>query len=194
MTLPLFSDDPEPIDDLPMPEKRYGILVTGPNASGKTTAVREALAPWMGDRRVRAFHPDHERNQDKIAEIEGEVLAVWGTAATVVIVEATNRAATATYRVVDRYPDMRVFEALVLAMSPETMRLNMQRRCAKSGKKFRDDYWTERTLHYEGQLRYRNMADLHFKGVATHLTIDSDYVASQAVVAHLRARVQACLA
>lgn len=194
MTLPLFDDEPETVVELPMPARRYGILVTGPNASGKTTAVREALAPWAGDRRVRAFHPDHERNKDKIAEIEFEVLAVWETAATVVVVEATNRAATATYRVVDRYPDMRVFEALVLSMEPETMRLNMQRRCAKRHKAYREDYWSEQTLRYEGLGRYRNMADAHFKNVATHLTIDSDYVATQAVVAHLRARVSACLA
>lgn len=134
-----------------------GILVTGPNASGKTTALQQAHAGYEHDPRLTVVYAD---NSDR-STFKGDALVmaqrmrdIWETEAEIVIVEGT-RMPTIVERVVKAFPGHREIQAFVTLTQPETMEKQLRARCARLGKRFRDDYWKYPKLHYECQRRYR---------------------------------------
>lgn len=180
---------------------RLGFLVIGPNASGKTTAVKAALGTpqalaALASGCLIVFHPDDEvRGADRgIASIENAALRLWGDArAAVVVIEGTNRAALGAIRAWRRDAS-RSMEVLVTSMSADVMRASIQARCEKRRKRFRSDFWSEKALAYEGSRRYRNLASRECADAAvTHWPIDIGYVGQKSMVDYLSAKIAAGL-
>lgn len=183
-------------EPLPAPAHRYGFLVTGPNASGKTTTVQSALEPWREDRRLAVAHAD---NADR-STFKGDgptMLAalrdLWLSNATVVVVEGTNRIAGKLAEVLAEDRDTRTCEALVTEMTGATMRRALVARCQKLGKRFRDDYWSDRVLEYEGRRRYQSLIERYYPDARVWV-VEDGYAACADLGAYLRDRVAACLA
>lgn len=148
-----------------------GILVTGPNASGKTTATMSALAPWVRDPRLATVYAD---NSDRAAfkgtmnDMVDRMETIWRSSAELVVVEGTNRIATVLGYLFRRLPDNpRVTSCHVTLMAPEFMEASIRARCLEKGKRFRDDYWTHRVLEYESQRRYKSVIRDYFGGCVT---------------------------
>lgn len=138
------------------------LLITGPNCSGKSTAADLALRPWAADPRLVVAHGDADGTyKGNPAAQQAAVQALWDSAAPVVVIEGTQRLATAVGLVAGRNRGRR-FVALITTQAPDVMRAHLQARCAKAGKTFRADYWTDKVLQYEGQLRFRNLAPRMF--------------------------------
>jgi hypothetical protein len=159
---------------------KYGMLVTGPNASGKTTATQKALQFWVGDQRMRTVYAD---NSDRSAfkgtmnDMVELLLGIWESDAHLVVVEGTNRIATVLGRVIERAPDARKWSAHVaVPTSGAVMGEHIRRRCELLKKRYRDDYWVERVLDYESQRRYRNkMQEAFSGGPVYYYPIEADY-------------------
>lgn len=173
---------------------KYGMLVTGPNASGKTTATQRALKMWENDARLKTVYAD---NSDRSAfkgtmnDMVELLLGIWESDATLVVVEGTNRIATVLGRVIERNPQARGWSAHVaVPTSGAVMGDHIRRRCALLKKRYRDDYWTARVLDYESQRRYKNkMAEAFSEGAVYYYPIESDYTGTDAIYeqVHLRA-------
>jgi len=132
------------------------ILVTGPNGSGKTTAVQRAMVGFnvpvlYADSRDKKefFGGTMERSVELIS-------ALWTSKQPCLIFEGTDRVARI---VVKLCADQRVRRLHIFAtrMTPFVMLANLKARCEHSGKRFRDEYWTSSKLVYEGQKRYANL-------------------------------------
>lgn len=183
-------------EPLPEPARRYGFLVTGPNASGKTTTVQAALEPWRGDRRLAVAYADNaDRSTFKGdgATMLAALRDLWLSNATVVVVEGTNRVAGKLAEVIAEDTPARSCEALVTEMTGDTMRRALVARCAKLGKRFRDDYWADRVLEYEGRRRYQSLIERYYPDARVWLVQDG-YAACADLGAYLRERVATCLA
>lgn len=76
------------------------VLVTGPNASGKTTAVQKALEEWTLDSRVAAVHADN-RDRGLFADNFDALPSVIASPSQVVVLEGTSRIANAVGRITD---------------------------------------------------------------------------------------------
>lgn len=77
---------------------KLGILVTGPNASGKTTAVTEALKGWTVEDGVKAIHADNSDRglfEPTFAPLE----QLWQDPIHVMVLEGTSRVANALGRI-----------------------------------------------------------------------------------------------
>lgn len=136
---------------------KYGFMVTGPNSSGKTTAVERATAGYARDNRLIVSYADNRDRrmyQGDAEQMANLIQDLWLSPAQVVIVEGT-RVPTLVERVYRRYPNERELLAFVTQTSPEDMETQLRNRCLKTGKRFRDDYWTRNKLVYEGSRRYR---------------------------------------
>lgn len=175
--LTLFSS-PEPTGP------RRGLLVMGPNASGKTTAVAQATAGL----RVRVVHGDVELNTSSLVEMQRRLAEIWISAWGTVVIESTNRLALCLLRLLETAPGERSADIMVTAMDPAVMRAALQARCAERGKRFRADYWDEGRLTYEGRGRYVNLAE-RFRpvaGVVTEWPIGPAYAGHGALTAAIR--------
>lgn len=173
--------------------RRLGLLVLGPNASGKTTAVREALAPFQGDLRVVGVHADKSPYGQLSAEAGSALLGqIWGGRASAVVVEGT-RCGTMLARLLEASPSAREAALILTAVTPETMRAHIEARCRRVGKRFRSDYWAGvKLVAHAG--RHRREAERHFAGLPTEVfEIGPAYEGSEALVRAIRERVRVCL-
>lgn len=183
-------------EPLPEPAARYGFLVTGPNASGKTSAVTDALKEWVGDRRVAAAYADNSNRGTFKGDgptMVASVRRIWADRAPVVVIEGTNRIALKLAQVIQAEPELRTCEALMTLAEPEVMQQMIRARCERLGKRFRDDYWTLRVCKGEGQGRYRSLGRRLFPGTR-YFNVGPDYAAAGELRDYLRDRVTACLA
>lgn len=168
---------------------RVGLLVTGPNASGKTTATRQALEPWERDTRLTTVYADNSNRsmfKGTMDEMVARLAEVWGSAADLVVVEGTSRIGQALSRA--REGSARDLRVVMTVTSPAGMERMLRTRCAKLGKRYRDDFWGEQALTYESRFRYVNMMASRFSGIVpTVIEMDSDYVAAADLVSAVRA-------
>lgn len=168
------------------------VLVTGPNASGKTTTVRTALAPWARDARVVCIHADDQSgiNKSTMPEMTAELERIVGGHQKVTVVEGTNRIAL-VFGDVMRRAGLAV-EANYTETSAAFMRASLMARCASKGKRFRDDYWTERVLNYEARLRYQRLMARLFEGFCpvNLWPVGEGYEGTQALGMHLQTLVR----
>jgi ribose 1,5-bisphosphokinase PhnN len=131
------------------------VIVTGPNGSGKTTAVDRAVAPWRFDRRITVVHGDHQPEfHGEVGQVRASVASQIESGADVVVFESTDRV-TRAVALSDRSGIDCV--AFVTETEPDAMRARLRRRCLQRGKPYRDDYWDLKRLLYEGTRRYRNL-------------------------------------
>lgn len=130
-------------------------LVTGSNAAGKTTAVTRALEPWASDPRLVNIDADSDRLYKGTPEEQREAIRVLFDRPAPVVVVTGTRINKPVLDVIEEHGqrDLTVF---VVTQKPGVMRAHLQARCEKTGKAFREDYWTHRTLEYEGMRRYSN--------------------------------------
>lgn len=174
---------------------KHAILVSGPNASGKTTSTQRALAPWVGDPRLVAVYAD---NSDRKAfkgtqtEMEDRLLALWEQDAEVLVVEGTNRIAMAFARVTKR-SDTRTWESNIMRVPPWFLKWALQTRCEKLGKRFRDDYWVEKVLVYETQKRFKVIDEKHLSSKTEWWEIGDGYHGQERFEGYLRNRLWALL-
>jgi len=171
--------------------RRVAILLTGPNCSGKTTAVERAAEGWP-EGALRVVHADKELKGSP-AEQEAALAAAWAGPEAALLVEGINRGASAFAEVSARCREAREVVAVhVTRSSPAIMREHLIARCAKRGKRFRADYWTHRVLLYEGTRRYAELARRRFPG-ARFWDVAADYSHLDALVETLRAQIREAL-
>lgn len=172
--------------------QRLGIVVLGPNASGKTSATRKAVKD-LGPV-VRLVNLDNEvafRHQT-----DDKLRPIWFGPQAVVMLEG-SRLGTVIARLTSDGPlgdgQHRSFELVLTVTSPETMRDHIRSRCERNGKRFRADFWSGKHLETHC-LRAAREVDRLFAGAhVTRFPIGSDYSGHDALVQHLRRRVESCL-
>lgn len=174
---------------------RLAILVTGSNAAGKTTAVQKVLEKFDGPlnsghiRSIRADN-DSEFKGQATEQIEAVKMA-WISSTPILIFEGT-RINTPLMAVAKTYKTDREFVVFMMNQSPEIMKTHLIARCAKAGKKFRDDYWTFQKLSYEGSKRYPN--SFRKNGVtAIPINVDLNYESSNLLISQLHEKITAAL-
>jgi hypothetical protein len=169
------------------------ILVTGPNASGKTTSVKAALTPWVDDPRVATVYADNGSGWKlKPAEMMAKLIDLCDTGVPVIVVEGTNRIASAVLDI-KRQIGARTLIVHATRASAEDMKASIRRRCEGNGKEFKAEYWTTKMCEYEGRGRYRNLIGKH--GVtATWWQMDLEFSYAPAFIAMLRKQVEEELA
>jgi hypothetical protein len=226
--MPLFD-----VDVQSMPSRRYGLLLVGPNASGKTTAVERVLAAFSGADVASVFADERDRRMltGDLTNM-GEQLrqGAWDQPSKVLVVVGTNYIAKAAgimiqgihgdtiqggpekqlatvgsvlngpadvvigegidrfARAARRTGSERTLDVCVTTQTPEVMKAHLQARCLKKGKRFREDYWVERALIYEGQRRYVNMAKDYFPN-ATFWPIGLNYEGQDELIAYMTEKV-----
>lgn len=186
----LFSCFEEPVA---APARRFGLLVLGPNASGKTSAVKQAMAEFVGDSRALVVLAD-KSPYGHISAGEGAALLrrIWEGQEAVVVVEGT-RCGTMMARAIAASPEARETSLLLTAVTPEIMRTHIEARCAKVGKLFRADYWAGKRLEAHAR-RHRGEALRYFAGMSTEVfEIGPAYEGHEALVHAIRDRVRAWL-
>lgn len=172
---------------------RVGVLVTGPNASGKTTAVRSALAGYARDGRVRVILADNSDRSKDVLQAEDMLAEIWCGPAQLVLVEGT-RVPTVLERVVAAHPSVRALKAFVTVTSPEIMEAHLRARCAALGKRFRDDYWIGKPLRYESQARYRVSVPRFVPAGDIHwFDVDETYTGAAQLASRLREAVHSAV-
>lgn len=179
---------------------RIGILVTGPNASGKTTATLAALAPWAEDTRLKTVYADNsDRSAFKgdMAAMVDRMAAIWFSETPVVLVEGTNRIALVLSRAIARDPSARVVSMAITRTTAAGMRAMLMSRCREKGKRFRDDYWQEKQLDYEAARRYPNLRHHSFAVVpperVRYFDMEATYQMSHALTTHVHGLVNDAL-
>lgn len=178
-----------------LPHRHHAILLIGPNASGKTTAVREGTRDWAGDPRVLAIYADTEKAyKTDPATVEYNFLTVWESPTAVLVIDGTDRSARALHRVIaaSRRTPPRTLDVHVTVVDPMAMRAHLAARCARSGRTFNAPYWTDEKCVYEGTRRYRNMASRSFPE-AQLWTIGEAYLECGQLVRTIQAQIQAAL-
>lgn len=132
------------------------IGLCGPSAIGKTTAVRRWLARY-GRLGLVGVHCDLEaeewpdgrrrvRGWKGTAGEKGELVAAHRAGAHVAVLESVRTTALNYFM-----PGEPVVLTLCRA---EVMGRALRARCTAKGKRYRDDYWDDRKLAYEGARRY----------------------------------------
>jgi hypothetical protein len=164
-----------------------GILVMGPNASGKTTAVQMAFDGVVADMRV--VHADTELNAGSLVLIQERLTHIWRSGYRTVVVESTNRAALCLLRLLESQRGETTMHVCVTTMAAEDMAAAIQKRCAKAGKAFRGDYWDQGRCRYEGEGRYRGLGERFalLGASVTYWRISDGYHGQAGLVEHLRA-------
>lgn len=177
------------------------ILVTGPNCTGKTTAVKAAVAGLTeseekghlrvvyadSDSKGEFFGGSLEASREKLREL-------WMSDTPVIVFEGTNRIALLVGEMktlkwaADRAPYRRVLVFATRAGAAD-MKEMLRARCEKAGKEFRGDYWTLERLVYEGSRRYFNLVQKWFGGVARWVAVDASYLGALALKLEVRAAV-----
>jgi len=165
--------------------RRYGLVITGPNASGKTTALRTALGDWDEDARVVRLHSDTTKHFDRIEE-------AWRSDAAVVAIEGIDRTARRVAEVITAFPNERTLEVVIASQAPEVMLAHLRARCAKVGKEFNEAYWSGDKLRYEGQRRYMGLRDRLYRN-ARLVDVDAEYAAWTPLIAEWRSSVRQAL-
>lgn len=169
-----------------------GILVTGPNASGKTTALQQAVAAYARDPRLVTIYADNsDRRTFKgdALEMSARLEDIWISPALAVIVEGT-RMPTVLERVVMKHPARRELYGVVTVSQPEVMEAQIRGRCTLLQKRFRDDYWKHDKLLYEGTRRYRKSVPRFIPDDRiSWWDMDAQYTASGAMAATIRVLV-----
>lgn len=132
------------------------IGLCGPNAIGKTTALRR----WC-DHYPKLYGAFADVQLETVGRVDTRVREWKGTVEDKAKLVQQHRE-TGHILVVDSARTM-ALEALhktdqiilVLCTGP-TMGRNIKARCEEKGKKYREDYWTKTKLEYEASKRYRN--------------------------------------
>jgi hypothetical protein len=175
---------------------KIGCLVTGPNASAKTTSLLTATEDYVGDPRLRVLYADNSNRKEFKCEAEeaaNRIEAIWRSDVPVVIAEGT-RMPTVLHRVVARNPDERQVMAFVTLTTAEVMEANVRARCAKKGKRYRDDYWTPHKFDYEGTRRYRLSVPRFIPDEFIQwFEMDTSYTNAPAMIAAIRSVVVGAL-
>lgn len=167
------------------------LLVTGPNASGKTTTVKTALEPWEGDTRIIRVYADND-GYWKVGpeEMKQKLTLAHQDGAPIILVEGTNRIATAVLELKRTFEaEQRQLAAHVTRSSSTMMRNAIMARCEKNGKKFRADYWTDRVCLYEGSGRYINLMNKYNVRDRKYWDVDATYSYAPALIETLRAQI-----
>lgn len=177
----------------PVTAQRVGILVTGPNCSGKSTTVLTALEPWGADPRIVSILADNRDSRlfkDAPAVVEERLREVWLGSAAVVVVEGTDRPARALSRVYASATKIRPLVVLVTEQRPETMAAHIQARCAAKGKPYNAAYWDRDRLSYEGMRRYPSLVAKMGASYVYRFEIDPAYDQCRRMVETIRTLVQ----
>lgn len=189
----LFEEEEE-VSPTAAVRARVAFIVTGPNCSGKTTAVRGVRQLFAGDDRVRFVHmdPGDFLKKDIMAE---RLERVWLSPVGIVVAEGVDAGVNALAVVMQRHPSFRNVECLCTQMSGEVMRDNLIRRCLDRGKAFRDDCWTIQKCAYYGERKYAPvMARLRAAGASVSTwRVGPSYDGQKALAEHLESRIRECL-
>lgn len=171
------------------------ILVTGPNASGKSTLVDTATAPWATDPRVLTIHGDTGSfSKGTPEETAALVTEVWNSDVPVLVIEGIDRIARAVYAANVASRVRRELTVNVTAQSPDVMLAHLKARCEKRGKAFNESYWDQERLVYEGQNRYRNLATRYFASIEPRTwSASADYASLEPLIRHIRGGITRCL-
>jgi len=165
-----------------------GILVMGPNASGKTTAVTKAVEPWA-NASVLTVHGDKAPfNKDQAGESAEAFRAAWRSEYRVVVFEGIDRTARAVAKLQDD-ASRRLVSVVVTSQRPEVMRAHLRARCEKRGRTFNADYWTDKTLIAEGVNRYANLAK-RYRAPVDFIEMDEAYTRSQIIIDTIRTLIR----
>lgn len=176
---------------------RVGIMLSGPNASGKTTILTKVSEMWKGriwddPNKLKVFYADNNDLFKGSAESQEAALTKeWLDETPVIIFEGT-RINTPLLRVAKKYRDWRKYEVIMCTQTSEVMKAHLEARCAKRGKTFRADYWDCKKLEYEGNGRYPNI--FRKNSVATKtFSIDLEYRVCEEIANYISGRVSELL-
>lgn len=150
------------------------ITLVGPNAIGKTTAVRRWVARYSKLVAISAdlqlVFRDGEETRQKgwsgTAEQKQQLVDEYQSLQRVVVVESARTD-------ILRFSRNNGF-LLLVTCSAESHRQHLIQRCTAKEKKFRDDYWTLGKCAYESQRRYVNSAKENFDSNRTHMFTVND--------------------
>lgn len=175
------------------------ILVTGPNASGKTTTTHKALEPFQEDFRVVEVFADTD-SYWKVGpqELKDKLLAehrmnrvLQNGAPPVMVVEGTNRVAMAVLELRKTFEaEGRRMVCHVTRSSATVMRNAIKARCEKNNKKFRADYWSEKICGYEGRGRYANLMNKYGVTTRQYWDVDAEYSYAPGLIEALRTTIR----
>lgn len=171
----------------------HAILVTGCNATGKTTATQAALATWVADGRLRTVYADSsDRHSFKGSQVDIEALlaSILAEPTELVVVEGTTRIARAFGRTIRG--SLREFECYGTLVDGPTMRAMLETRCAKLGKRFRGEFWTVERCALE-QRDYHTVNKNQLGGAMQWYPVGADYRGAVVLQAWLMARAQEIL-
>lgn len=172
----------------------HAFLVTGSNASGKTTTVArvlERLADYPSDR-IFSIRADNDGRFKGSSENQEAVLTdIWLSDTPVIIIEGT-RINTPLLRVAKKHAAARKLTVIMTTQTPEVMEAHLRARCEKKGKTFRADYWTRWKLEYEGMKRYPNSFRKNSITPKTY-AIDRDYKVCDQIADFLETQIKDAL-
>lgn len=173
------------------------ILVTGPNASGKTTTTQKAMEPFQEDFRVVEVYADNgggwkltpDGMKERLLALHREDVVLKRPPA-VMIVEGTNRIAMAVLEIRKTLEaEGRRLVCHVTRARATVMRNAIKARCEGNGKLFRADYWTDKICTYEGTGRYVNLMNKYYIQNRTYWDVDATFSYAPALIERLRAEV-----
>ena len=168
------------------------VLVTGPNASGKTTMV-EGLAERYPQAPVAFLHPDTDGYYKQAPSIMfRRILAKWNDSTPVVVLEGTNRPTLQVINCSFISLVQRELAIYCLTQPPDVMEAHLRHRCEVKGKKYREDYWSRDKLEYEGLRRYPNLVKQASVPAETY-AVDRDFSVLVTVADRIAARIDAAL-
>jgi hypothetical protein len=172
----------------------HAFLVTGSNASGKTTTVARVLGIFDRHQESRIFsiRADNDGRFKGSSEDQEAVLTeLWLSDTPVLVIEGT-RINTPLMRVAKKHAAARKLTVIMATQTPEVMGAHLRARCEKKGKTFRADYWTRWKLEYEGMKRYPN--SFRKNGIKPQtFAIDKDYKVCDAMASFLEDGIRAAL-
>jgi len=177
---------------------KYCFLLTGSNAAGKTTAIRNVLIDWEDDPRIENIRADNDSRFKSDAVEQRSVLTdIWLGPKQVLLIEGTRintplmdvaKKAKAHFNNESPGVEFRELVVLMVTQKPDVMKQHLIDRCAKRNKKFRADYWTLQKLEYEGSKRYPN--SFRKNGIkAIEYRMGLDYAEQATIVMYLRDRL-----
>lgn len=172
------------------------ILVTGPHGGGKSTLVKQALAPFAGDARVQAIYADDGGKWKKSPEVmNAMLLPVWmNVAVPVLVLEGTHRIVLSVIRTLalEEGATIRKTQTHIVSQSPDVMRACLRNRCAAKGKEFEEQYWSEKRCLTDNRYYTQNLVRRlpHPRSIWAQT---EDYAVSPAVTLDIMQRIEEAL-
>lgn len=179
--------------------RRVAILVTGPNASGKTTAIERALdgldvcrlkrksADRPEPAEILSVDADQYLGGGTKADVATEkMIGFWEGDWPVLAVEGIDRNARAFADAAEAIGERDVY-VFCVTVAPEVLRANIEARCERTGRTFNSDYRDRKRCEYEGGRRYPNLVDRYFKGAEVErIEIGEGYEGSDRLARRIR--------